>query len=205
MKFSTPLFAAVAALALSACSSAPRKPDYECPLDDVAAAKCASVQDAYVASNRMAPQGLTRLQSVFDPRAQSRPAPESARPVFAGAASEFPEPPQSGAPVFQQPQVMRVWVAPYVDADGHLRSGEYTYFSTPGQWNYGEMKKPGAAAAATFGPAKPGQLGFNPVLEPQKAPARPADGTRSGATAPQQAQQPAAAGGITQPFQRLTN
>ena len=49
-----PLFFALAAAGLlSACSSAPRTPDYECALDDVKNAKCASMEDTYRASRSM--------------------------------------------------------------------------------------------------------------------------------------------------------
>lgn len=208
------IFALSVVTLLSACSSAPRKPDYECPLDDVAAAKCASVQDAYSASRTMRkPENANRVQSVFDPRVQSKGEQAQAqRPVFTGQATHFPEPHQNGLPVFQQPEVMRVWVAPYVDGDGNMRSGEYTYFNTPGRWNYGDLKKPGAASGI-FEPGRPENLGFNPVVQPNKAPAanqpaRPAEPAR--ANVPPIAQgaiqgAPAdSTSAITQPYQRLS-
>jgi len=220
-----PLFFALAAAGLlSACSSAPRTPDYECALDDVKNAKCASMEDTYRASRSMNRGEHGRVQSVFDGRVQADSA-NAARsaPMFTGQPSNYPEPGQAGAPVFQQPKVMRVWVAPYVDADGNLRSGEYTYFSTPGQWNYGTMNKPGAAAGI-FEPAKPGNLGFNPVIEQQrKAGSASNTSNTSRPSAPPEAQaaarsaqaqgsssQPAApatdtSGTITQPYQRLSN
>ncbi len=202
------------ALVLSACSSAPRVPEYECPLDSVAAAKCASVDQAYKASRQMTKDDHARVQSVFDKRVQQT-APD-AQPFFQGQPSNMPEPHQNGMPVFQQPKVMRVWVAPYVDADGNLRSGEYTYFSTPGQWNYGDMRKPGAAAGI-FEPSKPNNLGFTPTQKPAetRTPPKPTDSsaTSQGSTpAPSAANAPArqtsandAAAAITQPYQRLSN
>lgn len=201
------LILAVAAT-VAACSSAPRKPDYQCPIEDVEAAKCASVQEAFAASNSMQGQGQPRVQSVFDNRVQSRPAavPAAGQPVFMGQLSEHPAPSTNGDPVFQQPEVKRVWVRPYVDSDGNLRTGEYVYFSTPGKWSYGDLRKPGAAAKATgmFGPARQDKLGFNPVVEPPKTAAKPpAPAADTAATA---APKPATTtGGITQPFQRLTN
>lgn len=196
--------------ALAACSSAPRKPDYQCPIEDVEAAKCASVQEAFAASNSMQGRGQSRVQSVFDSRVQgAAPAAQAAaQPVFAGQLSDQPAPSTNGDPVFQQPQVKRVWVRPYVDSSGHLRTGEYVYFSTPGKWSYGDLNKPGAAAKATgmFGPARQDKLGFNPVVEPPKTPNKPPAPAEGAAAAPA-APKPAAAttGGITQPFQRLTN
>ena len=203
MKFST-LLTLTAVAALSACSSAPRTPDYACPLNDVAGAKCASVEQAYAASKRMAKGDNTRVQSVFDSRVQQSSA--DAKPFFTGQASSYPEPGVQGMPVYEQPKVMRPWVAPYVDADGNLRSGEYTYFATPGRWNYGELRKPGAASGI-FEPAKSSNLGFNPV-EAVKPPPKPASSgnasalpaiaapSNSGSATP-------AAGSITQPYQRL--
>lgn len=204
----------LAAAVLSACSSAPRIPDYACPLDDLAGAKCASVEQAYRASRTLNKEDVTRVQSVFDRRVQ-QPAAD-AQPFFQGQTSNYPEPGQNGMPVFQQPKVMRVWVAPYVDADGNLRSGEYTYFNTPGQWNYGDLKKPGAASGV-FEPAKPGNLGFTPVVQKgagatQAVPPKPAETTPQGTTpvpssAPtSKAQIPAdPTANITQPYTRLNN
>ncbi|MCC5609599.1 TraV family lipoprotein [Nostoc sp. CHAB 5834] len=143
---------------------------------------------------------------MFEVRASAPAAQE--KPFFNGESSNYPEPSQQGRPVFQQPKVMRVWVAPYVDADGNLRSGEYTYFNTPGKWNYGDMKKPGAASGA-FEPGRPSNLGFNPVVKapPEaKAPPKPAEqpapapaATSSANTKPSDA----SALAITQPYQRL--
>lgn len=202
----------LATAVLAACSSAPRKPDYQCAIEEVEAAKCASVQDAFAASNSMQGQGHSRVQSVFDARVQPGSAPAAAAaakapaPVFQGQLSNHPAPSTNGDPVFQQPEVKRVWVRPYVDSNGHLRSGEYVYFSTPGKWSYGGLNKPGAASKATggmFGPSKVDNLGFNPVIEaPKTAPAKPASEAAAPAGAKPAA--PTTAGGITQPFQRLT-
>lgn len=198
------------AAVLSACSSTPRTPTYECPLHSVERAKCASVKESLEASRRMAGSGGTAsVQSVFDPRAAAG-AQDDAQPVV-GQLSGYPAPTTTGAPVFQQPKVMRVWIAPYVDADGNLRSGEYAYFSTPGSWNYGTLKKPGAASGI-MGPAKPSDLGFTPVLPasrtttgtPQRPP-EPSDNA-SGSPSPQGQPRPQAtttSQGITQPYQRL--
>lgn len=200
---------------LSACASSPRTPDYECPLYDVQGAKCASMEDSYKAARNMTRGDHSRVQSVFDRRVQSN-APD-AQPMFAGQPSNYPEPGQQGMPVFKQPKVVRAWVAPYVDADGNLRSGEYTYFATPGQWNYGTLNKPGAAAGA-FEPSKPSNYGFNPVQSGSAVKTAPAAGNgdarpsappeaQAAAKNAQQSQSQAApqADSITQPYQRLGN
>lgn len=206
MKLAYSAFTLVAAMSLAACSSAPRKPDYECPLNDVAAAKCSSVQEAYAKSNSMKKaDATTRVQSVFDPRVQEGASASEQKPVFAGQLSNFPEPGQAGMPVFQQPQVMRAWVAPYVDADGNLRTGEYTYFSTPGKWNYGDLKKPGTASGI-FEPGRADKLGFNPVVAPDKksAPAKPAEPAKPAAQGSLQGAPADSTTAITQPYQRLS-
>lgn len=217
------------AVLVSGCSAfAPV--EYDCALAEVQAAKCASMDDAYKMSQRGSREGGTG-QSVFGSRGAAKGAPSAAtgteKPFFRGEVSNFPDAAQQGAPVFKQPKVMRVWVAPYVDADGNLRSGEYTYFATPGAWNYGSLTKAGSASGM-FEPVKPNQLGFIPVEASKtrttptggSAPLRPSDASASMApqaptssssavpAAPAEVKPtiPAsAAGGITQPYQRLSN
>lgn len=153
-------------------------PVYECGLDETPGAKCASMEQAYARVKRVDPK--VKSTSIFEDKT-SKETHEDAKPFFQGKESEFPEPGQQGMPVFTQPKVHRVWVAPYVDGDGNLRTGEYTYFSTAGSWGYGTTRKSGAAAGI-FGPAKPGNLGFNPVdikKAPAAAPAKPPSTTSS--------------------------
>lgn len=212
------------ALVLSGCSvmSSQRTPDYECSLHDVTRAKCASMADSYKASKQMGRSDASSVQSVFE--GSGAAVAGQGAPMLSNTPSNFPEPGQTGAPVFQQPKVMRAWVAPYVDADGNLRSGEYVYFSTPGQWNYGTMKSPGAAGAAMFEPSKASSLGFTPDLQttsgsrvPQPmgqgsgTPAKPPEAAQSAAQGAMQANSPQATratdtvGAVTQPYQRLAN
>lgn len=183
---------------LTACASAPM---YECGLEDSPQAKCASMEQAYAAAKRSDPKA--KATSVFDARA-GKDVREDNKPFFKGADSEMPEPGQQGMPVFAQPKVHRVWVAPYVDADGNLRTGEYTYFNTPGKWNYGTTKTPGAAAGV-FGPSKPGNLGFTPV-EKKAAPAAPSKPANSPSAPGTPTTKPTTdSNGITQPYQKLTD
>jgi type IV conjugative transfer system lipoprotein TraV len=210
----TILALAVLTATLAGCNSAPRTPDYECPLGydagakDIPPPKCASVDQAYQATRSMDRTNAPQVQSVFDRRVQANGSAAPAKPFFQGQTSGYPEPGQIGMPVFQQPKVMRAWVAPYVDATGNLRSGEYTYFSTPGQWNYGDTRKPGAASGI-FEPSKPSNLGFTPVTSPSAAgrqapvaaaPARPPEPAGASAAAPRAA---TSTDSITQPYQRL--
>jgi conjugal transfer pilus assembly protein TraV len=192
---------ALASLALASGCSSLSTPPHACPLSEPSA-RCASVEETYAAAQGEAKTGAAgHRQSVFDARPATTAAttPTAApQPFFADPSPAVPAPGQLGAPVFQQPRVMRVWVAPYVDADGNLRSGEYTYFSTPGQWNYGATRRTGQAAGA-FGPVRPDALGFTPVTPP-----KPGAGTP-----PKPGAEPAGAAepvqSITQPYQRLVN
>lgn len=184
---------------LSGCSTF-STPPYECGLDDNPQAKCASMEQSYAAAKRIDPKA--KSTSVFGTRASTETR-EDSKPFFQGKESEFPETGQQGMPVFSQPKVHRVWVAPYVDADGNLRTGEYTYFNTAGKWNYGSTKTPGSASGV-FGPSKPGNLGFNPVDAKKVAPAAvsapPKPANTPAATA---ASTKAMTDNITQPYQKL--
>lgn len=185
--------AVLLASALTGCAiSAP----HECPLDDTGTGSCASMQTAYSAAQAPVRSGST---SLFEGKAVQAAAPGDPVKPAIGALSNYPVPDQA-MPVFQQPKVFRPWLAPYVDADGVLHAGEYAYFSTPGQWNYGELRKPGAGGAV-MGPAKPWDTGF----VPREAGKTSATNTPPAPPAPTSpgAQTPAAPDSITQPYQRL--
>ena len=82
--------------------------------------------------------------------------------------------PQAQAPVYQPPRPWRVWLGPWVDANGDLRSGQYVWFVTPGHWYYagkiwplGRLGKPVDSAFIKDGvlaPVPPTRLGFTPSL-----------------------------------------
>jgi type IV conjugative transfer system lipoprotein TraV len=198
----TKLLISLGALAvLSGCASF-TSPPYDCELSDAPHAKCASMEQAYAAVKRADPS--VRAQSVFERQVAKA---ESDRPFFQGREAEMPQVGQQGTPVYSQPKVHRVWVAPYVDADGNLRTGEYTYFNTAGKWNYGTTRTPGAASGV-FGPAKPDNLGFTPAVAADKAQAG-ASAKPAAPPAPASPASPAvtpakpADNGITQPYQKL--
>lgn len=180
-------------------------PGYECELKVNPIGKCASMSDAYKAAGRT--MGSTaKRESVFDVTQESDKAVKQAsnQGYFRGQDSNFPDQSENGMPVFKQPEVHRVWVAPYVDADGNLRTGEYTYFATPGQWNYGSTNRAGQASGI-FGPASAGSLGFNAVedkkvQQPTQAPPQPAIAPNS---TNQNANPNTTTDGITQPKQRF--
>ena len=186
-----PLFA-LALLTLAGCSSAPRVPEYVCPLQTSERAKCATMSEALHASKNLDPS--SRTQSAFDPAAQSAPSPTSQTPA---AFSQNPQTLASnpnGAPVFAQPKVFRTWVPAHQGADGVLYADQYKYFSTPGQWNYGTLRKPGAAAGAPFEPARPLTRGANVVDQPTSQTRTTPATTTPRTTSPN---------GVTQPTQTI--
>lgn len=136
-------------------------------------------------------------------------APPSYQEVFQG----FAAPSEPGTPVYTQARVHRAWVAPWTDADGRLHSGEYLYFTTPGNWNYGTTRATGQAGAAMMGPVRPEQLGFNPDLtdkrkvRQQQVPARsPAiKGAAPSPASPETARSAPVqqVDGVTQPYRRF--
>lgn len=167
----TRLILLLAPLALAGCAITPH---HRCRLG-VYNPECHSMQDVYNKAIR-APADVSDMQQVMkaDP---SHPLPRGAVPAPVGNnGSGYTDPGKVGEPVFQEPQVHRVWIAPYVDADGNLRSGEYTYFSTPGAWAYGSLRSPGDASASTmFAPTKSNALGFKPdiIAKPGQTPPVP--------------------------------
>lgn len=205
----------VASAVLAGCAS----PGYSCKLNTPESAKCASVEQAYSATqdSMRRPGSQVAAQSVFDPSMHQAPqANQTAEPVVGARASGLPDESDRGMPVFKQPKVMRVWIAPYVDANGNLRSGEYTYFSTPGEWNYGTMHKAGAASGM-FGPSRPNDYGFTPDLngaskgvavKPQGKPSAPGESLQVPSVQGAKAQPSTVQGSgssITQPYERLAN
>jgi len=157
----------LALIGITACAS--RSP-YGCPLDS-SQKHCRSLEEVY-SEARTAPRKPVKARS-----GASANNGATAQSNLTYQARTNPDAATQGQPVFQQPRVFRPWLAPYVDADGNLRSGEYVYFATPGEWNYGTTREPGAASSATlFAPQRPGgDLGFVPVeSNPQRRPPSPA-------------------------------
>lgn len=181
------LVAVFAAGLVAACSS----PPHRCPADTLTK-NCAPMEEIYQQAQReMRAQGAKASAGAPGSVSFSETAPAT----LAG---------QEGMPVFKQPTVFRAFVEPYVDADGNLRGGEYVFFSTPGEWNYGTLRRPGQAAAGMFAPLKPDQLGFKPAPQ-QTAQQPPKPDAAPAATAPAAPgpNTPQNVGPITQPYQRL--
>lgn len=157
---------------------------------------CYSMEQVYHAAAQ-SPSNTSAIQQIMRKHHEA-PTPPPRLPNPVGYNTGYADPGTVGEPVFKQPKVYRVWIAPYVDADGNLRSGEYTYFSTPGQWAYGSLRTPGSASAGTlFAPSRATALGFKPDLKNTNgAPPIP----------PGQVQNPVPVNpnGITPPAEKLT-
>lgn len=205
------LSSVVLSVGLSGCSVF-SSPKYDCELNS-ADGVCSSMNTTYSAAKQSNPKNSneTVFTDYFDSSALPVAGPNrNARVQATGMAlsnslSGWPQPAQQGMPVFNHAKVYRAWVAPWTDASGLLHAGEYVYFSTPGNWNYGSLKSPGNASGM-FAPLKPGQYGFKPVFEAERQ-------TESQNQAQSQANDAAtnefrptdSIRGVTQPYEKLEN
>ena len=93
------------------------------------------------------------------------------------AAPRHPAPvvePGGEVPVYEPPRPWRAWLAPWVDDQGGLHSGQYVWFTTPGAWVYLGRRWPlpfvpsagGGAPGEALEPVAPDDLGFEPVTGP---------------------------------------
>ena len=143
IRMSLPFFLVLAGLA--GCATV----GPECPLQK--GPGCQSVTQVYQDAREADPN----LSGQWLPKASAQPA-QSAGPDWS-APSGYAEPGQVGEPIFREPRVYRVWIAPFVDANGNMHSGQYVYFSTPGEWSYGALHDTGAASPGLYGPLPPGE------------------------------------------------
>jgi hypothetical protein len=82
-----------------------------------------------------------------------------------------------GGAVFVPPRPHRIWLGHWKGRSGELNSGNYTYLTTPGYYNYqgerylalpynvssnGAAQGPTGLSEATLSPVRPDQLGFRP-------------------------------------------
>lgn len=184
---------------------------HACPLEG--GTTCSNLTQNYKQAKRVQNGAAHSRQSIYSngaPQYEGGPPPGAyphvpgwAPPAYQEVFQGFTPPGESGHPVFKQPRVHRAWVAPWTDANGRMHSGEYLYYTTPGEWNYGTLRQPGAAGAAMMGPVKPSQLGFRPDLTPTKKPV-PVPAPRSqAAPQPEPVQAETQAVGIVQPQSRF--
>lgn len=214
------LLACGAALVLSGCGSFDVK--HSCPLQD--SGGCMSLTENYRQAKRVQNGMQTSKESIHQVGSEGYQGPPSgAYPHIPGwqppshqeTFQGFTPPGERGQPVYSQPRVHRSWAAPWVDANGRLHSGEYVYFTTPGRWEYGTLRAPGAAGAAMMGPVKPGSLGFTPDFTKTPKGAQTIQNPNAQGLQPAQQQQPPApgaaaaprtsqvVGGVTQPYARF--
>jgi len=121
----------------------------ECPLKK--GPGCQSVSQVYADAREASPNATGQWLPKVSTRGQQDAGPNWSEPAG------YAEPGQVGEPIFREPRVYRVWVAPFVDADGNMHSGQYVYFSTPGEWSYGALHDSGAASPGLYGPLPPGE------------------------------------------------
>ena len=101
--------------------------------------------------------------------------------------------PSSGEPIRSQPKVLRVWIAPWEDADGDLHDQSYVYVvADPGRWGIEhnqkrivdryrptfvqtgpavQMQKPATSSPQppTSGVVLPGAQAYGPAASPPNA------------------------------------
>jgi hypothetical protein len=192
------LLLGVLALVLGGCSSV----SYRCALGQEGGTECRSMHQSYDAAVRMPEL----------PMAAGTPAYAMEAAAQGGVQGQFegyPQPRQVGMPVYEAAKVHRAWTAPWTDAEGNLRGGEYVYFTTPGKWSYGGLRSPGEASDI-FRPKRADDVGMA-VISPLEAAANAARGAAPAATQPvstptatRQVPVAPAPSGITQPYQKLT-
>lgn len=174
----------LAPLLLTACST----PGYQCQRGEA----CAPVHNTY----RDAVRAQGSWRPVWDVRGHhfgKKPKAGFFSGWFSGWFSDkhkrlrpvhgvrVPGGPRVTAPVYQPPRPWRVWLGPWVDANGDLRSGQYVWFVTPGHWDYAGQTWPLRVRADRRGthfgnafvqegvlaPVPPTRLGFTPSLSQQ--------------------------------------
>lgn len=132
-------------IGLAGCADIPHR----CPLKK--GPGCESVTQIYQDAREVNPN----LGGQWLPKASTATA-RAAGPDWA-APGGYAEPGAVGEPIFREPRVYRVWLAPFVDANGNMHSGQYVYFSTPGEWLYGGLAQTGEASPGLFTPLPPGK------------------------------------------------
>lgn len=175
----------LAPLLLSACAT----PGYQCKRGEACAPVHNTYDDAVRAQGSWRPLwnvrghsfGKKRKHGWFSGWFSDKHEHKHLKPVHSVLVMGGP---QAQAPVYQPPRPWRVWLGPWVDANGDLRSGQYVWFVTPGHWYYagkiwplGRLGKHTGHAAGNVGdtfvkdgvlaPVPPTRLGFTPSLSRQ--------------------------------------
>ena len=168
----------LAPLLLSACAT----PGYQCKRGEACAPVHNTYDDAVRAQGSWRPLwnvrghsfGKKRKHGWFSGWFSDKHEHKHLKPVRGSLVTGGP---QAQAPVYQPPRPWRVWLGPWVDANGDLRSGQYVWFVTPGHWYYAGKIWPlgrlGKRIGDTFvkdgvlAPVPPTRLGFTPSLSRQ--------------------------------------
>ena len=165
----------LAPLLLSACAT----PGYQCKRGEACAPVHNTYDDAVRAQGSWRPLwnvrghsfGKKRKHGWFSGWFSDKHEHKHLKPVHSVLVMGGP---QAQAPVYQPPRPWRVWLGPWVDANGDLRSGQYVWFVTPGHWYYDgkiwPLGRRGEHLGDTFvkdgvlAPVPPTRLGFTPSL-----------------------------------------
>ena len=174
----------VGVAALAGCANIPS----QCPLQK--GPGCQSMAQVYNDAREVNPDAGGQWVPKAPAQSAAAVGPNWSQPAG------YAEPGQVGEPIFREPRVYRVWIAPFVDANGNMHSGQYVYFSTPGEWSYGGLQDAGAASPGMYGPLPPGEsFGGNAhkataLRVPAGAPPKPSsphkDSTVNGITQPKE-------------------
>lgn len=170
--------------ALAGCANIPS----QCPLQK--GPGCQSMTQVYNDAREVNPNAGGQWVPKAPTQSAAAVGPDWSQPAG------YAEPGQVGEPIFREPRVYRVWIAPFVDANDNMHSGQYVYFSTPGEWSYGGLHDAGAASPGMYGPLPPGEsFGGNahkatalrvPVGAPPKPSSTHKDSTVNGITQPKE-------------------
>jgi len=102
-----------------------------CSKDRERGMPCASVDEVYKKTN--GPNWKAQLQENDGRKGQAAPAPQRPASVLPIGSPQWP------TPVLEPAQVMRVWIAPWVDDQKSLHWPSYVFTEvTPRTWSYGK-------------------------------------------------------------------
>lgn len=104
---------------------------YGCPAPD--GVTCKPISDVYTSS-------LSAKESSADPsQAKTKNGKGSpAKTALPAAESQPGPPPKSASPIRSAPKILRVWITPWIDAEGDLHQEGYLYVVVdPGKWAMG--------------------------------------------------------------------
>ncbi len=157
------LFAVLCPILVGACSTTPWKSDYSCP-GMSSGVVCKSPIEVYKLTentDRLTRDGANdgdQSASALSSGSTSAKASSLFLPSQITAGQSLPK---EALPVLEPARVMRIWIAPYIDAKEDLRMPGYVLTEvTPRRWSFGE------AAALKTKPLLPLQMEFQSRNQP---------------------------------------